>query len=522
MSNRLLKRYNLNANANHAANHADMAVSNRPIHLYFRGQIIQVMPTHTTQTVLQFLRESCRATGTKEGCAEGDCGACTVVIGKLDKDYQLQLHAVNACIGFLPTLDGCALFTIEDLETLGDGLHPIQQAMIDAHGSQCGFCTPGIIMSLWAMYENSATCPNDEQILDGLSGNLCRCTGYRPIIDAMKLAYTLPQVTLAKDNISEQLQSLSTLPSLNLQVKGQYFFIPKTVDELAQLYIEHPNALLLAGSTDIGLWVTKQHRKLDNLIFLNAIAQLNTIVQQADYLQIGAAVSLKDAFVALSAQDSGWQELARRFASKQIKNAGTLGGNIANGSPIGDSMPALLAQSAKLVLRRGTQTRTIDLDEFYLAYQQTALQPGEFITAILVPNIQTMADSSYFFATYKVAKRFDADISAVCGAYFVQLDNQNIVMNIRIAYGGMAAIPKRANLLETALLGQSWDETTLDKVLPILSQDFTPLSDGRASQGYRMQIAKNLVTRFFYETQHKNVVKEGDATRHQIRLTEII
>lgn len=474
--------------------------TNRPISLYFREKIVCVMPNHTTQTVLQFLRESCRATGTKEGCGEGDCGACTVVIGKLNKQNQLRLEAVNACIQFLPMLDGCALFTIEDLEKLAAGLHPIQQAMVTAHGSQCGFCTPGIIMSLWAMYENNATCPKNEQILDVLSGNLCRCTGYRPIIDAVKLAYHLPRVTLDKIAITQQLQSLQRLSPLALTIKGQQFFIPKTIGELAQLYLDYPNARILSGGTDIGLWVTKQHRQLTRLIFINQIAELSTIDEQPDYLQIGAAVSLADAFTALTQQDKGWAELARRFASTQIKNAGTLGGNIANGSPIGDSMPALLAKSAKLVLRRGEQTRTLALDEFYLAYQKNALQPSEFIIAIQIPYVNTTDTTTPFFATYKVAKRFDADISAVCGAYYVELDAQNTVCKICIAYGGMAAIPKRAQQLENALLGQLWEEATIETVLPVLAQDFSALTDGRASQDYRMMIAKNLIKRFFLES----------------------
>ena len=497
---------------------ANSVQHNRPVRFYFRQEICEIIPSHTTQTVLQFLRESCRATGTKEGCGEGDCGACTVVIGKLDEQNQLHLEAVNACIQFLPTLDGCALFTIEDLQNLSDDLHPIQHAMITAHGSQCGFCTPGIIMSLWAMYENSASCPNEEQILDALSGNLCRCTGYRPIIDAVKLAYESPRVTFDKAKIIDALQCLQALPSLVLMVKDQQFFIPKTLEALAELYKTYPNARLLSGSTDIGLWVTKQHRQLDNLIFINHIPGLKTINNTADYVEIGAGVSLQDAFTALIAQNSGWQELARRFASKQIKNAGTLGGNIANGSPIGDSMPALIAQSAKLVLRCGEQVRKLALDEFYIAYQKNALQPSEFITAIQVPNHQNLPDELSYFATYKVAKRFDADISAVCGAYFVKLDKQNKVSEIRIVYGGMAEIPKRAKHLEAALHNQEWLEANIDNALSKIEQDFSPLTDGRASAHYRLLVAKNLLKRFYFESQ----VIDGTTNEPKlIRLTQI-
>lgn len=266
------------------------------------------------------------------------------------------------------------------------------------------------------------------------------------------------------------------------------------------------------------MWVTKQHRQLDNLIFINHIPALKTINNTADYVEIGAGVSLQDAFTALIAQNSGWQELARRFASKQIKNAGTLGGNIANGSPIGDSMPALIAQSAKLVLRCGEQVRTLALDEFYIAYQKNALQPSEFITAIQVPNHQNLPDELSYFATYKVAKRFDADISAVCGAYSVKLDKQNKVSEIRIVYGGMAEIPKRAKHLEAALHNQEWLEANIDNALSKIEQDFSPLTDGRASAHYRLLVAKNLLKRFYFESQ----VIDGTTNEPKlIRLTQI-
>lgn len=323
---------------------------------------------------------------------------------------------------------------------------------------------------------------------------------------------------LIKQKIIDALQSLQALPSLALMIKDQQFFIPKTLEALAELYKTYPNARLLSGSTDIGLWVTKQHRQLDNLIFINHIPALKTINNTADYVEIGAGVSLQDAFTALIAQNSGWQELARRFASRQIKNAGTLGGNIANGSPIGDSMPALIAQSAKLVLRCGEQVRTLALDEFYIAYQKNALQPSEFITAIQVPNHQNLPDELSYFATYKVAKRFDADISAVCGAYFVKLDKQNKVSEIRIVYGGMAEIPKRAKHLEAALHNQEWLEANIDNALSKIEQDFSPLTDGRASAHYRLLVAKNLLKRFYFESQ----VTAGTTNEPKlIRLTQI-
>jgi xanthine dehydrogenase small subunit len=514
-------------------------LSERPIQFYFQGKVQQVNKPAATRTVLQFLREDCHATGTKEGCAEGDCGACTVVVGELKNDPQhhhgeqiLQLRAINSCVQFLPTLDGKALFTVEDVAqqsaTLPASsppqLHPIQQAMVDQHASQCGFCTPGFVMSLWAMYENHPSCPSTEKITEYLSGNLCRCTGYRPILDAAKAAYLLPRSHLATQSIIKKLVELNQLPSLAYTSNKQHFFAPKTVAELAQLRLQYPQARLLAGSTDIGLWVTKQGRDLGDIIYLGAIEALKNIQQINDdengYLEIGAMASLTDAFEALTSLHSGWNELARRFASRPIQNAGTLGGNVANGSPIGDSMPALIVLNASVILQRDDVVRELPLDEFYLDYQKTALAQGEFLAAIRVPY-PSAALGKHYFNSYKIAKRNEQDISAVCSAFSVYLDSDNMVQAVRVAYGGVAAIPKRAVHCERILLGQLWDSDLIQQAQKSLKQDFSPLSDGRASAEYRQTVAANLLQRFYVETVN-NELAGSKVDRSITRLSDLI
>ena len=475
-----------------------------PIRFYFRNAVHEVTGVAPTQTILQHLREDLRCTGTKEGCAEGDCGACTVVVGSLENG-ELELKAVNSCIQFTPTLDGKALFTVEDLQLPDGRLHPVQQALVECHGSQCGFCTPGFAMSLWGMYlkNEGGACPSRREIDDTLSGNLCRCTGYRPIIDAARRMTELPRVDFDRAALANTLRGLQREAGTVYSAQGQTFHAPRTVDELVAARAAHPQAVLLAGSTDVGLWVTKQMREIADIIWLGHVEELKSVREQDGMLEIGAGVSLNDAYAAICAHYPELAELWQRFASLPIRNAGTLGGNVANGSPIGDSMPWLIALGAAIVLRGPNGERTLALEDFYLGYQQKDLQQGEFVQALRIPLPRAGLGPVVAFRTYKLAKRFDQDISAVCAAFALEID-AGIVRQARIAFGGMAATPKRAALAEAALQGRAWDEAAVKAAMAALAQDYAPLSDMRASNAYRMQGAQNLLRRFWLETRTEN------------------
>jgi len=458
------------------------------------GERIELEVTDPTRTLLQYLREDLRRVGSKEGCAEGDCGACTVVTAELDDD-ALRYRAVNACIQFLPTLDGKALFTVESLKSTDGSLHPVQQSMVDHHGSQCGFCTPGFIMSMFALYHNNPA-PTRADIDDALSGNLCRCTGYRPIVDACRHMYTdYDRVELDEVGLVADLRDLRRNDGLSLELDQARYHAPGALAELAELYLQRPDAQILAGGTDVGLWVTKQLRELPALIYLGNVAELKRIDVSAEGIEVGAAVCLTDAFDAIEPHYPEFGEMFRRFASVPVRNAGTLVGNVANGSPIGDSMPALMAVSAYARLRRGDQQRELALEDLYLDYMKNALQAGEFIESIVIPP---RADA-LLLRCYKLSKRYDQDISAVCAAIALRLDGEK-VSEIRIALGGMAAIPKRALQTEQALLGKDWDESTVRMAMNNLRNEFTPLSDMRASAGYRSRATANLLYRFYLET----------------------
>jgi xanthine dehydrogenase small subunit len=482
-------------------------MSTRPIRFHLHGQTQSLNDVPSTRTVLQFLREDQHCTGTKEGCAEGDCGACTVMVGELadlsvppapgaSRVGGLDLRTVNACIQFLPTLDGKALFTVEDLRRLNGGaLHPVQQAMVECHGSQCGFCTPGFVMSLWHTYERDAAgpCPSRQQLADDLSGNLCRCTGYRPILDAGQRMFELPAVRFDTAPIEAALRALQVDPSRatpELSTAGARFFAPATLDELARLRVNHPTARLLAGATDVGLWVTKQHRDLGDILFLGQVRELQAIEERNGELHIGAGASLETAWSALASRLPTLTEVWLRFASPPIRHAGTLGGNIANGSPIGDGAPVLMALGARLVLRQGERTRELPLEAFYLDYMKNALAPGEFVQSMIVP----LPAPNWVVRADKVSKRYDSDISAVCLGLALDLDGDR-VREVRLAYGGLAATVRRAAHAEAALRDQTWNEASVRAAMAALANDFQPLTDMRASAGYRLQVAANLLLR---------------------------
>jgi xanthine dehydrogenase small subunit len=483
----------------------------QPIRFFHRGAVVEVSDAAATRTVLDWLREDARCTGTKEGCNEGDCGACTVVIGEAAAPGDptavrgLSLKTVNACIQFLPTLDGKALFTVEDLKAINaDQLHPVQEAMVGCHGSQCGFCTPGFVMSLWSTYEHHRACattPTRQQLADDLSGNLCRCTGYRPILDAGQRMFDLPAVALDTAPVLSALKTLTreTAFSYAASSGSDHFWAPTTLDELAALREAHPRAQVLAGSTDVGLWVNKQFRPLGDILFVGEVAEMKRIDERGDELVIGAGASLEAAWAALARRVPALTDVWLRFASPPIRNAGTMGGNVANGSPIGDSAPVLIALDAQIELRQGSRVRRMPLTEFYVDYMKNRLEPGEFVQALAVPLAATRRQ----VRAYKISKRFDCDISALCAGFAIELDGE-VVKAIRLTYGGMAGIVKRAAQAEAALVGRPWSQASVKAAKAAIAEDFQPLSDMRASAAYRLQVAQNLLQRFWLETRTAN------------------
>lgn len=441
-----------------------------------------VLDIAPTVTLLDWLRETRQMTGTKEGCNEGDCGACTVMVTDADGTSR----ALNACILFMPQIDGRTVRTVEGIAAPDGTLHPVQAEMIEHHGSQCGFCTPGFIVSMATAHRNGRTDHDDQ-----LAGNLCRCTGYAPIIRAAEAASAQPVPDWLDPEIETQALELLSMDAPSAP-QNQGPFLPRNADALAEWYAANPDATLIAGATDVGLWVTKGLRDLAPVAFLNQCADLKGIVSSSETIRIGAMTTMTEVGEALSDRHPSMAEMIRRYGSVQVRNAATLGGNIANGSPIGDSPPALIALGATLHLRHGQTRRALPLENFFIEYGRQDRMPGEFVEAIAIP---VQPDH---LRVYKLSKRFDQDISAVCGAFnLVVTDGQ--ISAARIAFGGMAGTPKRATAVEAALKGAPFTEAGIAPALDAFATDFTPLSDMRASADYRLQTARNMLRRYVHD-----------------------
>ena len=446
-------------------------------------------------TVLEYLRGPERLCGTKEGCAEGDCGACTVVLARSDGSGGLTYEPVNSCIQLLPTIDGKHLITVEGLKGADGSLHPVQRAMVEAHGSQCGFCTPGFVMSLFALRQRNQA-PSREDTLQALAGNLCRCTGYRPIIDAAMATQDRADPFDATAAATDRaLAAFDRARGLAYFAGRHAFFAPRSLAELSEVLRSYPDATLLAGGTDFGLWITKQHKRFPCIVYLGELAELRRIARGAMHLEIGGGASWSECASALADLHPALAELLLRFASVQIRNAATIGGNIANASPVGDGPPPLIALGASVVLLGPQGEREIPLEDFFKAYRKTDLRAGEIVARIRIP----IPDPTTKFAVWKVSKRFDQDIAAVCGAFALRFVDGHIA-GARIAFGGMAAIPARARHAEAALAGQPWTLATAQAAAATLDRDFAPLSDARASRDYRAKVAHGLLLRFYHES----------------------
>ena len=470
------------------------------IRFLLNHRLVELSAVSAVQTLLDFLRIDRNLRGTKEGCAEGDCGACTVLVGRL-LDGRLKYESVNACIRFVGSLDGCHVVTVDSLASPGGPLHPVQQAMVDTHASQCGFCTPGFVMSLYGLWMENPK-PFVTEIEKALQGNLCRCTGYAAIIRAAEAVSVIGDLdrdplVAERATIIQKLEGLKDGKRVEIGEGAERFLLPASVDDLADIYEAEPKARIVAGSTDVGLWVTKFMRDIAPVVHLSHLDELRRIEIDATGITFGAGVSYTESFPLIAKHFPQLTELWNRIGGQQVRNMGTIGGNIANGSPIGDTPPALIALGASVVLRKGRVRRIVPLERFFIEYGKQDRQPGEFVEAVRIPFLNQ--DARY--AVYKITKRLDEDISAVCGAFHLAFDQSGKVSDAVIAFGGMAGTPKRAEHAEAALTGAELTEATIETAMEALGKDYTPLTDWRASADYRLLVAKNLLRRFYLETQ---------------------
>ncbi len=478
-------------------------VTEAPLRFWHRDAVVERHHVPPDRTLLDLLREDLRLTATKEGCAAGDCGACTVVVAETVNGL-LQYRAVNSCIKPAQSIDGLALWTAADLARPDGTLHPVQQAMVECHGSQCGFCTPGFVMSLFALYQRTVAqgqTVDSHRAHEALSGNLCRCTGYRPIVQAACSLQADAAQAVDEQPIVAALQKLAAI-----EKTGGAYLRPSNLSALLQARAQHPQAQLIAGATDAGLWITQGLRRLPQIIDLTRVAELRRVERYPQHIAIGAAVNLQDAFEALAVDRPVIAPFGERFAGWPVRQSGTLGGNVANGSPIGDSMPLLIALGAQVVLmawRKGKAVhRHVPLDRFYTGYRQSLLAPDEVLAWVVVPR----PAPGEWLGAYKVSKRQEDDISAVCLAVQLHVQDGHITA-ARIGAGGVAATPARAVKTEATLIGQPWNEATLATAQQAIAQEFSPLSDLRASADYRRQILGQLLRRAWLESTGHSTIR---------------
>lgn len=465
------------------------------LRFWVNGRCVEETQVAPTTTLLQYLRYHLGLTGTKEGCAEGDCGACTVVVVEPESPNGPTFRAINSCLVLLPMMQGKQIYTVEGLQQHGL-YHPVQEHLVQALGSQCGYCTPGVVMSMFeACYRKDLDEP--WKLDDQMCGNLCRCTGYRPILEAtQQIAGTCPEDTFSQALHQTETRSMQ----LHYQTPSQFYANPTSFEELWDILQTHPDSRLVVGGTDLSLEITKQFKELPKLVSLEGIASLRRWEHTKQGWHIGACVALSDLESAVRHHLPSLERMLRFFGARQIKNRGTVGGNLCTASPIGDLAPVLLSLGASVTLRSRQGIRQIPLDAFFLSYRKTALQPGEILDSVQIPAIPAKPADVRCIA-YKVSKRQELDISTVSAGFYVHLDGNGVVLQARLAFGGVTAVPKRATHVEQSLVGQAWTESSIEQALGTLDQDITPISDHRGSAWYRRKVAENLLRGFFWETQ---------------------
>ena len=464
------------------------------------GRIVKISNPDPNETLLNFIRTKLRKIGTKEGCAEGGCGACTVVLGEL-KNNDINYTTVNSCITFLPTLSGKQLILVEDLIGEDNSLHPVQEAMVKYHGSQCGFCTPGFVMSLFSMFKNYSNLKEDV-IKDSIAGNLCRCTGYQPIIKAAKSLRTKNKIDDFYKNKKKTIIKLKKIGNESIAIyrKDKKYFAPRYVSELKKILKKNIDSQLLSGGTDLSLSVTKDRKDINSIIYINSIKELNYINNNKGFIEVGAATPLTKFELYIKKYYPDFNKILKRYGSVQIRNVATIAGNLATASPIGDNLPLLLALDSKVVLQGIKKSKILPINDFFLSYRKTKLKVGQFIHSIRIPIFE-----KNIFKAYKISKRYDDDISSVCAAFNLKIENK-IIKNIKIAYGGMSSIPQRATYCEKVLLNSPITDEVIKKAKNALEKDFTPITDMRASGKYRKIIAKNLLEKCFLEINEKKLI----------------